>query len=138
MSADLIILKSLESALAAAVADMPVAYQNIRFAPVDGQVHLESQQLPATTQNPTMGDGFERRPGIFQVTVVGIAGEGLVGVLTAAETVVAAFARGRTLHDADGVRVIVDESPSIGPGIPDEPWYRVPVSIPYLADVQPA
>lgn len=130
-----VIRQSLEAALVAAVAPVRVAFENVDFAPVAGVAYVESALLPARTDNPTMGDGFKRCPGIFQATVVAPAGAGVGPAASLANLIVAAFFRGRTLHAADGVRVLVDASPTVGPGIPDRPWYRVPVSIYYTADV---
>ena len=138
MNADLIILRAFEAALASASFGFPIAYSNVQFAPVVGKMYLETAYLPAISSNPTRGDGFSRKPGIFQVTVVAPAGAGSAAALTAAGDIVAEFPRGRTLFDADGVRVIVSGAASVAKGFADTPWYRVPVSIYFLADVHAA
>ena len=138
MNADLIILRAFESAIADAAAGLSIAYGNVKYQPQPRTLHLESAYLPGITTNPTMGDAFSRKPGIFQVTVVAPGGAGSADAFTVAGSIVAAFPRGRTVHNADGVRVIVAGSTSVAKGFTDEPWFRVPVSIYFSADIQSA
>lgn len=138
MSAELKILQALETRLAAYAADasLPVAFAGVRFErDPSSKSYLESQMLPASTLNPTLGDGFHRRPGLFQVTIVTESGNGLREALTIAGEVLDTFKRGLTLYHDSEVRVMVDETPSIGPVIPDGAELRLPITISYLADV---
>lgn len=140
MNPELVILRSLEIALADAAAAnaLPIAYENVRFVPGETQAYLEAHLLPATVDNPTLGDGSYRQPGIFQVTVVAKAGNGSAPARGIAGDIAAQFPRGRTVHHADGVRLLIDETPTVRPGAPDGDWYRVPVDIGFTADVTPA
>jgi hypothetical protein len=111
----------------------PTAYENAPFKPVSDpwqQVFL----LPARTENPTMGDGFKRETGVFQVTLHYPNNTGPAPATQRAELLRAGFPRGLTLTEGN-VRVMIDEAPYIGPGASNGTWFDLPVSVPYVADV---
>ena len=133
---DEIIRKSLETRLNAVSSGViPTAFENVAFVPIKGTPYQRAHILPAKTQNPTMGDGFRREAGIFQVTLFFPANAGAWPATARAKVVKDQFARGLTISESN-VRVMIDESPYQAPGETIDDWYILPVSIPYIADVQ--
>lgn len=131
----LVIRRLLETRANSLVAGtMKIAFENVPFTPVQRTAYIELRLIPGRTQNPTMGDQFKRETGILQLTMMYPVGEGPANAHTKAEEVRALFPRGLTLTNGS-VRVIIDEHPYIGPQINDDGWYRLPVSIPFIADV---
>ena len=110
------------------------AFENAPFTPVNGVAWQKCDMLPAKTQNPTMGDDFKRDAGIFQVTLAYPLNVGAGAAIVRAKVIAEGFKRGYTMNDGT-LRVLIDESPSIAQGIPDGAWYKLPISIPYVADV---
>lgn len=113
---------------------MKIAFENVPFVPVQRVPYIELTLLAGRTQNPTMGDQFKRETGILQLAMMYPVNEGPANAMAKAEEVRALFPRGLTLTQGT-VRVLIDEHPFIGPAMQDEGWYRLPVSIPYIADV---
>lgn len=133
MSKDLKILQAFETALAAVADDLEVAYMNTRL-PSETDAHLEAHLLFGDTTAPSIGNEHVRKQGIFQVTVVGNAGDGMARVYGVVETLENAFYRGREMFKDEGVLVLVDEPPETGNLFNDGPNIRVPVSISFAAD----
>lgn len=129
-----IIRKAFESALAAMPGALPLAKQNAAFKPVLGTPYAETFLLTGHPDGATLGSGFKRDVGVFQVTLCYPDNAGTDAVETKAEEIRARFKRG-TVFSADGIRILVDRHPDNGPGQNAPGWYRVPVSVPYAADV---
>lgn len=112
-----------------------IAWENVEQSPPDG-LYLETMLLPGQPFQATYGvDGYDRHVGVFQVTVVGRAGEGTGNIDVAAKAVTDLFPRGY-VATADGVNVVI-ESSGPGPGLKDGVRWRVPVTIVYRADRAP-
>lgn len=112
-----------------------IAWENVEVDPPDG-MYLETFMLPAQPYQATYGlNGYDRHVGVFQVTVVGSAGDGTADFDTAIKAVTDLFPRGQVVS-ADGVNVVI-ESSGPGPGLKDGSRWRVPVSINYRADKAP-
>ena len=117
------------------IAGYTIAWENVEQDPPEG-VYLETMLLPAQPTQASYGvGGYNRHVGIFQVTVVGRAGDGVAETDTAVQAVIDLFPRGQVVM-ADGVNVII-ESSGPGPGLKDGNRWRVPVSIYYRADRAP-
>jgi hypothetical protein len=127
---------ALETAFAAwaTTNTVAVAWQNKPYTPVTGTKYCRPYLLPATTQNPSLGDAHKRMIGIFQVSLYLKLGDGPGAAETLADSLCSTFARGNGFT-ASGVTVRILESPSIRPAFNDEGWYVVPVDIPYQADI---
>lgn len=115
-------------------ASFPTAWENVPFTPQAGVAWQAVHGLPSQTLNPSYGDNFERLVGVMQVMLLYPKNEGRHNAQTRAEVLRQGFKRGTTLLTA-GVRVLVDRSPWVGVAMTDGAWYRVPVSIPYIVDV---
>jgi hypothetical protein len=90
--------------------------------------------LPGKTQNPTLGDGFKREVGIFQINQKFPKGTGAQAATDRAEIFRTGFKRGTTLSQGN-VRVLIPEDPSLAQGVNDGQWFKVPLSVPYQADI---
>lgn len=109
------------------------AFENAPFTPARDpwqRVNL----LPARTSNPTYGDSHKRELGLLQVMLHYPLNAGSAAALARAEVIRSGFPRGLVLSEG-AVRIMINESPSISAGVNDGTWYQVPVSIPYIADV---
>ena len=90
--------------------------------------------MPATAQNPTMGDGFYREVGIFQVNLLYPMQLGSLAAVTQAQKIQALFKRGAAFVNG-GVTVRIMTTPTIGAGAQDTERFMVPVKISYAADI---
>jgi Bacteriophage related domain of unknown function len=125
--------KALGIRLAALANPLPTAWPNVVLSPpATGYQRVDF--LPATPQNPTMGSGFYRELGIFQVTLLFPLGGGSGPVLARAEVIKAGFPRGSTYANG-GITTTISGTPAIGPGRVIEDRWVVPVSIAYFANV---
>jgi hypothetical protein len=83
------------------------------------------------TESFGLGDGnAEQHQGILQVDVFGKDNSGTEILLQKAEQVKALYPRGTVLEHG-GVRVKIQQAPSILQAFPANGWYQIPVSIPY-------
>lgn len=127
------IRNALESAVDGMTPPLPTAHQGETFAPVIGTPWLEIFFLPATPDNPTMGDGFYIETGILQVTLHYPAGEGTAAATARAEAIRALLKRGATFNA--GTIVQITRTPSITDGEGDEGFIALIVRATWRADV---
>ena len=125
---------ALETKLATITPELSTAYENVPFTPVTGTAYQAAYLLPATPANPTMGDGYYREQGIFQVTLMYPLQAGPKTAADRAELIRAAFKRGTTLTSGT-VSVIIERTPEIGQGRVDGDRWALPVKIRYYAGV---
>jgi len=116
---------ALETKLATITPALSTAYENVPFTPVTGVPYAAAYLLPATPANPTMGDGYYREQGIFQVTLRYPLQAGPKTAADRAELIRAAFKRGTTLTSGT-VSVIIERTPEIGQGRRDgDRWMQI-------------
>lgn len=132
-------LKSIKAALEARLlgitSPLPTAWENVVFTPpVDGGPYQVVTMLPATPENPTMGDGFYREVGLIQISLSYPVNGGSGPVYTKAEAIRDWFYRGLSLASG-GITVIIARTPAVGPGRPVEDRYVMPISIRYFANI---
>ena len=129
-----LIRKQLELALNALSAGFDTAYENAPYTPKVGTAYQRVNLLPGQTENPTMGDGFKREVGIFQIMLAFPPKAGPAAALARAEVLRVGMKRGTTYNDTN-VRVLINQAPYISPALQDDVWYMLPVSVPFIADV---
>jgi hypothetical protein len=112
---------------------LATAWENQDFSPVPGTPFQAVTLLPAEPDNPEAG-GFYREQGLLQVTLCYPLQGGPAAALARAEAIRAAFKRGTSLTK-NGVTTVVERTPEIGPGSPDQDRYQVPVRIRWYANV---
>jgi hypothetical protein len=110
------------------------AYENVPFTPTTGVPYALVYLLPATPANPTMGDGYYREQGIFQVTLMFPLQAGPKTAADRAEKIREAFKRGTTLTSGS-IQVIIDRTPEISQGRVDGDRWSVPCKIRWFSSV---
>lgn len=139
MSGIVSIRTALEAKLEAMTPALATAWQNRAFKPVTGTPYQQVFLLPATPSNPTMGDGYYREQGIFQITLMYPLGTPTIPAGPAeaekrAELIRTAFKRGTSMTSG-GIMVIVEKTPEIGQGRPDGDRWFIPIKIRYFAEI---
>jgi len=129
-----IISQELEQRLDALGPALPTVWENTEYKPSNGTAYQRVSILPATTENPSVGTGYQKEVGIFQVLLYYPENVGRKDVIAKAEAIKAQFPRGWSVT-ASNVRVLIDNSPYISTAFNSEGWYVMPVSIPFIADI---
>jgi len=125
---------ALESKLNAMTPAVAIAWNNLGYTPVTGTPYQACYLLPAKPDNPTLGDGFYRMQGIFQISLFYPTGVGPQTADKRADLTAAAFKRGTTMTSG-GIKVLVDEAPYIGQGRADGDRWMIPIRVRYSAGV---
>lgn len=135
MSSIVSIKAALEQALKTGTTPFPLGWENVAFTPpVDGSAFAVATLLPATPDNPTMGDGFYREVGLLQVTLSYPVGNGSGKAYAKADEIRALFPRGSSCTSG-GITVRITRTPVVGPGLPQSDRFVLPVRITYSADI---
>ena len=126
---------ALEARLVAIASPLPTQWENVVFTPpTDGLPYQHVDILPASPDNPTLGDGFYRELGLMQITLSYPIGGGSGAVYSKAEAIRAWFPRGLSLTSG-GITVQIPRTPAIGPKLPSPDRFVLPISVRYYADV---
>ena len=130
-------LKFIKSALETRLKAMPnglaTAWENVSFDP-PAEAYQRADMLPAAPENPTLGDGFYRERGLFQITLFYPLDGGGGVVYAMAEAVRSWFPRGLSLVSG-GVTVRIPSTGAIGPHFRENDRFALPVRIRYFADI---
>jgi hypothetical protein len=130
----LTIKKLLELQLNTVASPLDTAWENAPFVPKQGTPWQRVTLLPATTENPTLGDQFKMERGVLKVSLFYPEKSGAQAAMIRAEAIRLIFARGLSLIDGT-VRVKIETHPYINPGFAEDGWYLLPVSVPFIAEV---
>jgi hypothetical protein len=125
---------ALESKLNAMTPTLSTAWENVPFTPVTGTPYQRAYLMPATPANPTMGDGYYREQGIFQVSLFYPLQAGPVTAAARAILIQTTFKRGTSMT-AGGITVIVGNTPEISQGRVDGDRWHIPVKIQWFAGI---
>ena len=90
------------------------AFENVTFTPTVGTAYQRSVLAPTTPENPTLGDGYFREVGFYQVVLSYPKGTGVGNITTMAELVQDYFKRGTTLVEGSD-KIIIDRSIKLSP-----------------------
>jgi hypothetical protein len=133
----LIIRQQLETTLdAISAGQIETNYENVFYKPTKGVPFQRVQVVFATPENPTIGDNFYRELGFMQVTLYFPLQNGARDSATWAQTVRAAFYRGRTFVTGK-VTTTISQTMSRLPSIVEDDRFVVPLRIPFFANVLP-
>lgn len=110
------------------------AWENTAFAPVPRVPYQRVHLLPASPDNPTMGDKFYREQGLYQITLVYPVQIGSAAIMTRAELIRSTFPRGASFSNG-GITVYIDRTPQIMVPMLEDESYHIPVRIRYRADI---
>ena len=124
---------ALETKLATITPAIATAYENTPYTPVSGTPYQACYLLPVT-ENPTMGDGYYRLAGIFQVTLFYPLQTGPAAAAARAELIRTAFKRGTSMVSGS-VTVIVERTPDILQGRVDGDRWALPVRVRFFAGI---
>ena len=127
MASELELIAGLNTRLNTLPDSPPVAWENVKYSP-DGENYLEQRYLAAEgfTVGVSQG-GADVLAGIYQITVNTKKSRGLAESATLVEAIRAHFARSSTLTQGD-TRIVIHKVWS-GAALPDEVYYKVPVSV---------
>ncbi len=125
---------ALEAKLNAMTPILAIAWQNVGYTPVTGTPYQAAHLLPATPSNPTVGDGFYREQGIFQISLFYPLLTGAQAAEARAQLIRTTFKRG-TAMTSGSVKVLVDTTPEIGQGMVDNDRWHILVKIRYSAGI---
>ncbi len=124
---------ALETKLAAMTPALSTASENVPFTPVAGTPFQAAYFMPSV-DNPTMGDGFYRILGIFQVSLFYPLNTGSGTAAARTEAIKTAFKRGTTLTSGT-VTVKIDRTPEISQGRVEGDRWHIPIKISFTADI---
>jgi hypothetical protein len=125
-----------EKKLATIASNLDTAFENVPFTPVDGTPFQRVRLLPSMPENPTLGDGYYREVGYFEIILFYPLNKGRGSAQTKAEAIKAHFYRGLAMTES-GLTVKVMRTPMVGVAMQDDKHYIVPVSINYYAEIMP-
>jgi hypothetical protein len=131
-----VVRKLLEAALLAQSPTYPTSWENVPFSPTMGTAWQRATLMPGRTLDPTLGDGFMREVGVYQIDIYCAPDKGPAEAVARVEALRTWFKRGTSFVEGN-VRVLVAGSPYLAPSMPDASWFRLTLSVPYLADVMP-
>lgn len=127
---------ALETKLNAMTPALATARENLPYTPIAGTAYQALFLMPATPENPTMGDGYYREQGIFQVSLFYPLQAGPKAATDRAILIRTAFKRGTSLVSGT-TTVRIDKTPEIGQGRVDGDRWMVPVKIRWFAGINP-
>lgn len=117
-----------------------VALPNVKFpepAAVPGARWMRAAFLPADSfAIGIANNAHNQHHGLLQVAVFGYLGDGDLAPRRVAAAVVSWFKRG-TACTKDGFVATVYDTPRVRGGVKDDPWWMIPVSIPYRCFARP-
>ena len=104
------------------------------YKPKVGRPYLDMQYAPNETLTLFTGDDDPKQyQGFLQITVVYPRNQGSALALSIADAIVAHYKKGTKLRGEGGTTVRVIREPWASLPLPDDAWFRIPVSIPYLS-----
>ena len=109
------------------------AFENVTFTPTVGTAYQRSVLAPTNPENPTLGDGYFREVGFYQVVLSYPKGTGVGNITTMAELVQDYFKRGTTLVEASD-KIIVDRTPQISPVYINDNRAEITIRIRYYSE----
>ncbi len=126
--------RSLERALASITPSIATAWENVKYRPSTGTPYQQVNCLFARPENPTVGGGFHRENGIFQIRLMYPSYVGSRGATERAGLIRAAFSRGTSFR-TEMVDTIIQRTPEIYPGRIENGRYVLQIDIRFFADI---
>lgn len=90
------------------------AFENVSYTPSPSTPYQMSRLVPLPVENPTLGDGYNREVGFYQIVLSYPRGKGLGEMVEVADNLKRHFKRGTTLV-VDNDKIIIDRTPEIAP-----------------------
>lgn len=133
---DHVIEEALHSHLRAFDVEVKISWPNQDFSAINGIEYLRPTVIPADTVQATLGEvGENRHSGLYQVDVFWPANQSSISPKQRGSQIANHFKAGTQLS-REGLLIRILSPPTVGAGIQEPNWYRVPVTIPYTCDIQ--
>jgi uncharacterized membrane protein len=123
-----------EKRLKALDSSFPTAVENLPFTPVTGTAYQRIRLLPATPENPTMGDNYHRETGFCEIVLFYHVNTGRGAAQVKAEAIKNHFPRNLSLTEAGQV-IKIDRTPSVNVPIQVDDRYCIPITISYFSEI---
>lgn len=115
-----------------------VAWPNLSFVPVVGEIYLKPAHLPVRADYAAVGTVMRRHTGLYQVSVFGPVNVTPVTQDEIVDLIVEHFAAQTITRNSQTVRIgrVDGESsvPTVAPELIEEGWRQVPITIPWYCD----
>lgn len=131
---NVVIKKLLQTQINVSNGSLPMVLENMKYNPIVGTAWQKADFLFAQTENPTMGDGFKRDPGLLQILLNYPLHAGAGEADERAEFWRGVFKRGTTFIEGT-LRVLIHEHPWAATMPKTDSWHRVVVSVPFIVDI---
>jgi len=129
-----LIRKALEKRLNTMSPTLATAWENTKYAPVNGTPYQRVNLLPAEPENPTLGGNYHLEQGIFQVTLCYPIDAGPGIAEARAELLRARFPRALSLTEST-LSLTITRTPQVMPAFVDGDRYCIPVRIRYHSHI---
>lgn len=127
----LAVRNALETALASITPEIPLAWENTPFVPVNGEPYARVYLLAAEPDNPEMGRHATER-GFLQISLAYPLDDGPSAAMTRAELIRSTFYRGAAFT-ASGITTQIERTPEIAPAQIEDDRYVIPVRVRFFA-----
>ena len=115
-----------------ALSDAPVAWENDIYKPIKGTLYLRPTLLPGDTVGATLSSGgTDEHVGVYQIDVFAEATKGKKAAIVMADLIADRFKP--VTEMAYGGVTVRAVSVSRGAGVTESGWYKIPVTVRYLA-----
>lgn len=128
------IRKAFEKRLALMSPALSTQYENVNFTPVTGTPYQSVYLLPAQPENESLGDGYYREVGLFQITLRYPMNAGPAAAEARAQAIIQHFKRATSMTEG-GQSVLVIRTPQKSPAFREGDRYCIPISIYYRSEV---
>jgi len=129
-----IVKKLVETRLLTITPTISIAFEGVKFTPVDNQPYLKTQFYIDNPTDNTLGCNYYRENITFQVFVAYPENKGTGDALNIAESIRALFPKGLSLQDSN-VSVRIIKTPHIGSSIPAQGRIVIPVMIELFVEI---
>ena len=110
----------------------PIAFENAKYTPVEGETWLRESYLPATSSTIGMEPGGSTDfVGIYQISIYIPLDDSKFGAHELVDAITAHFARG-TMLVFEGQAVVVEQV-NVSQGLASGGWWLMPVSVNWRA-----
>ena len=110
----------------------PIAFENAKYTPVEGETWLRESYLPANSATAGLEpSGSTDFVGVYQISIYTPLDDSKFGAHQLIDDITAHFARGTGL-DFDGQGVIIEQV-NVAQGLASGSWWLMPVSVNWRA-----
>lgn len=110
--------------------ELPIAYENEEYTPVAGTPYAELINLPNDVTAWSLAD-TDSTDGAFRIILRYPADTGAVDAKTKADEIMSVFSVGESICYSNVCATVTNAGR--GPGVPEDGWYKVVITIGYVA-----